>query len=63
MQPVDDTLLPTFVGKLHHKLPSVQSRQFVLIQMFVLLAEHHYLQKQSDVVITTSFQSLLFESK
>ena len=63
-QPINDTLLSTFVGKLRHNLSSVQSPQFVqkFIQMFVLLAEHHYLQTQSDVIITTSFQSL-FESK
>jgi len=50
--------------KLHHNLSSVQSPQFVqkYSQTFVLLAEHHYLQTQSDVIITTSFQSL-FESK
>jgi len=64
-QPVDDTLVPTFVRKLHHNLLSVQSPQFVqnFIETFVFLAEHYYLQTQSDVIITTSFQSLLFESK
>jgi len=62
-QPADDTVLPTFVGKLHHNLLSVQflSSNKILFRCLCSLLSN-IIYKQSDVSICrTSFQSLLLK--